>query len=866
MNGETENDRSMKVRIGMLMVMCVISLAAVAQKGTDVYVDKEGIMRWGKTNEEVHAFGVNYTTPFAFAYRTAKQQGVDLKKAIDDDVYHFARLGFDLYRVHVWDCEISDSVGNLLNNEHLELFDYMLKKMKDRGMKFMITPIAYWQNGWPAPDQKTPGFSSKYGKGDCLTNEGAIRAQENYLYQFLNHVNPHTGLAYKNDPDILAFEVSNEPHHGEPASKVTAFIKRMVASMKKTGSKKPVFYNISHSIHLADAYFKAGIQGGTFQWYPTGLGSNHELGGNLLPNVDNYVIPFAANPGFKKIAKLVYEFDAADVGRSYMYPAMARSFRTAGMQIATQFAYDPTYMADVNTEYGTHYMNLVYAPQKALSLKIAGEVFRNVPLYKSYGRYPANATFEDFTVSYEQDLAQMATPKKFFYTNNTRTTPPAAEKLEEIAGWGSSPVVQYNGTGAYFLDRIASGAWRLEVMPDAIWIEDPFSKASPAKKMAVVHVRPRPIDIQLPDLKDGYTVQGTNAGNTFSATADGTSFTVTPGTYILTRKGTQVPDLNTRLHNNIGLREFAAPASNVTRSYVLHTPVSSATAGETTTVEATVVTATVPEGVDLYVYGKHWKPEVIQMSVGNGYTYRATIPASLVQPGTVRYYITVRTAGKAVTYPGAIPSGAADWDFFGTPYTIPVLNSTSPVYLFSASDEAKLSRTWTPGTALTPLPEPGRTELVVPIRKLFEVDPENRQGKEVHDYSMRYFFGRQVASRQLDIANVTRIIFRGRTQDATALPVQLALILRDGSAYGGTVKVDTRTGDYSLSLSDLKPVSLVTLPRPYPSFLPYYFVPSAVSKFAVEQAEVLQISVGPGITGGALEDAHTLVIESVRLE
>ncbi len=823
-------------------------------------------MRWGKTNEEVHAFGVNYTAPFAFAYRTAKQQGIDLKKAIDDDVYHFARLGFDLYRVHVWDCEISDSVGNLLNNEHLELFDYMLKKMKDRGMKFMITPIAYWQNGWPAPDEKTPGFSSKYGKGDCLTNEGAIRAQENYLYQFLNHVNPHTGLAYKNDPDIIAFEVSNEPHHGEPAAKVTAFIKRMITAMKKTGSKKPVFYNISHSIHLADAYFNAGIQGGTFQWYPTGLGSNHELGGNLLPNVDNYVVPFAANPAFKKIAKLVYEFDAADVGRSYIYPAMARSFRTAGMQIATQFAYDPTYMADVNTEYGTHYMNLVYAPQKALSLKIAGEVFRKVPLYKSYGRYPANATFEEFNVSYEQDLAQMVTAQKFFYTNNTRTVPPAAEKLVEIAGWGNSPVVQYNGTGAYFLDRVTPGVWRLEVMPDAVWVDDPFSKASPSKKMAVVQSRARSINIQLPDLKDGYAIRGMNAGNVFSATADGTSFTVTPGTYVLTRTGATVVDLNVRLHNNIGLREFAAPALGVAQPYVLHKPLGAVTAGDAYTVEATVVTPTVPEAVELYVYGKHWKPELIQMGVESGFTYRATISSSFLLPGTLRYYITVRTGGKTTTYPGAIPSGATDWDFYGTPYTVSVLPAKSAVYLFTAADEAKLSRNWTPGTSLIPLAEPGRVELAVPVKKLFEVDPENREGKQIHDYSMRYFFGRQVAGRQDDIAKATRIVFHGRTQDATPLPVQLALIMRDGSAYGGTVIVDVRTGDYSVALAGLKPVSVVTLPRPYPSFLPYYFVPSAGSGFALDQAETLQISIGPGLTGAALESAHELVIESVRLE
>ena len=100
-------------------------------------------------------------------------------------------------------------------------------------------------------------------------------------------------------------------------------------------------YNISHSIHFVNAYFDAGIQGGTFQWYPTGLGAQEELRGNLLPNVDRYTVAFADNLKFKKGAKIVYEFDAADVGRSYIYPAMARSFRQAGIQWLLIF-YDPT--------------------------------------------------------------------------------------------------------------------------------------------------------------------------------------------------------------------------------------------------------------------------------------------------------------------------------------------------------------------------------------------------------------------------------------------------------------------------------------------------------------------------------------------
>jgi hypothetical protein len=46
---------------------------------------------------------------------------------------------------------------------------------------------------------------------------------------------------------------------------------------------------------------------------------------------------------------------------------MARSFRRAGFQWATQFAYDPMATAYANTEYQTHYVNLAYTPSKAIA-------------------------------------------------------------------------------------------------------------------------------------------------------------------------------------------------------------------------------------------------------------------------------------------------------------------------------------------------------------------------------------------------------------------------------------------------------------------------------------------------------------------
>ncbi|MBK8877226.1 MAG: membrane or secreted protein [Haliscomenobacter sp.] len=560
-------------------VLFLLFLSARPLSGQSrVKVDGEGVMVWEENGAEIHGFGVNYTLPFAFAYRNAKRLGLKPEQEIDRDLYHFSRLGFDLFRVHVWDTEISDTVGNLLSNEQLKLFDYMLFKMKAQGMRMVLTPIAFWGNGWPEPDEDTPGFSYKFGKDACLTNPEAIAAQERYLAQFLNHVNPYTKIAYKDDPAILAFEVSNEPHHREAPEQVTAFINRMIAAMRATGCQKPVFYNISHSVHLADAYFKSDMQGGTFQWYPTGLGAQRELRGNFLPNVDRYAIPFAGDPGFGRMAKYVYEFDAADVNRSYIYPAMARSFRQAGIQFATHFAYDPLYSAYANPEYNTHYMNLAYTPGKALALMISGEVFRRVPRYADLGAYPDNARFGPFRVDYAQDLAELVADTVFYYTNSTPTPHPGPEALKRIAGVGSSSVVRYDGTGAYFLDQLQPGIWRLEVMPDALPFHNPFGRNSLDQEVTKINYRTWSMSVDLPDLGGAFKVTPMNQGNTHTAVVEGNTFAVRPGVYLLARNGiqpAQKPGDRFRYHT---LGAFAAPEGSLRETYVIHEPPAELTA------------------------------------------------------------------------------------------------------------------------------------------------------------------------------------------------------------------------------------------------------------------------------------------------
>jgi hypothetical protein len=548
--------------LALIALIFSISMPALAQQRktnpakTGIYVDKSGVMRWEKDDKEAAFFGVNYTAPFAYGYRSIQRTGVSVEQAIKDDVYHFSRLGLDAFRVHVWDTEIADSVGNLLNNEHLRLFDFLIAELKKRNIKAIITPIAFWGNGYPEKDQDLGGFSSKYGKNRALLEEDAFVAQERFLKQFFQHKNAYTGLTYQNDPDILATEVNNEPQHSGPPERTTEYVNRMVKSIRSTGWTKPIFYNISESPTYAAAVVKADVQGHSFQWYPTGLVAGHTLKGNYLPNVSQYKIPFDSIPAFKNRAKMVYEFDAGDVLDAYMYPAMAKSFRVAGFQWATQFAYDPMATAYANTEYQTHFLNLAYAPSKAISLLIASHVFHELPRAKPQ---LSDSTFGAFKVSYKTASSEMNSPEAFYYSSSTTAKPSDLKSLKHLAGVGSSVVLKSNGTGAYFLDKIEDGIWRLEVMPNVIQLRDPF--ASPAADRPVMGINWEAINmsLNLANLGASFSVKALNAGNPINTIARNGAITIKPGTYLLQSKGKTSTLTAQSTYGTIKLGEFVAP-------------------------------------------------------------------------------------------------------------------------------------------------------------------------------------------------------------------------------------------------------------------------------------------------------------------
>jgi hypothetical protein len=253
-----------------------------------------------------------------------------------------------------------------------------------------------------------------------------------------------------------------------------------------------------------------------------------------------------------------------------------------------------------------------------------------------------------------------------------------------------------------------------------------------------------------------------------------------------------------------------------------------------------------------------------------GYTNEVVVPAELMMPGFFTYNISVTSNdNKTYTYPSGLEGKPSDWDFYNDhAYSVNIINdATAPVYIFDAREDAgKLSREWLPSSALVPLAEPNKAELCINIDKLGHTDPEDKNAARIYDYSMRYSFKNKTAGRRDDLIKMNKLIVRGHSLSDAPCKLQIALVTKNGSAYGAVIALDTIYNDYPVALSDLRRVKLVILPRPYPSFLPYYFLTDTTSVLELSDVEVIQFSIGPGLSADDVNKKYIIAIESVRLE
>ena len=870
------------------VVLLAFALAVVASAGAQhvanraVYLDDQGVVRWRDDRGEVTLFGANYVLPTASDYRAAGYLHADRKKMIDEDMAQFARMGWDGLRLTFWgDWEASDSAGNLIANDHLDLLDYLIARARERGIYMLFSPIQLYGSNWPDALQDTtqPGFGRRYGKARMGTDPAAIAAQVNYLRQILNHVNPYTHVALKDEPAILFIELVNEPwHHPEDLQGSIHYINTLTDAVRRTGCTKLVFYNVSQDFRIGAAIRRSKAQGVTFGWYPTGLNAGHELEGNYLRGVDTF--PDMLRPELARLPRIVYEFDSPDLRTGTMYPAMARTFRAVGAQFAAMFAYDMLETASRNLGWQTHYLNLIYTPRKAMSAIIAAEAMHRLPRLRSYGPYPGNTTFGDFHVSSDSNLGELVARDAFLYAGSTRTLPPQPAALRRIAGYGSSPVVTYEGEGIYFLDRVRPGIWRLEVYPDAVPVADPFEAPNPEKIVTRVIRRSWPMTITLPDLGGAFTVQPIAEGNARTEKATDGRFTLTPGVYVLSAPGSlavNASDLPAAL-GNVGFAEYHAPPPDSLPASVQSLAAPEYLAGRDAEIVARVAESVPCDSAALYIRptagGGSYRSFAMHRT--HSYLYAAALPPGVLREGggggPYEFVITLFRGRDAVTFPSGLHGRPTDWDYYGRrTWTFDVVRPRTSLRLFTPGvDAGRL--------AFTRIGDAGR-------RGLFRVSISAATGQPVFhfalpvdsmgssppplDYTASLVIRDRIRARQETITSADQLVVRLRGLGPRQ-SLRLALMEDDGTTWSTTVTVDTTWRDHSLPLAAFTVGRGVLLPQGFPGEWNYWVGPAAGRGARgdgprLDRVERLQLSLSREEGVPARPGSYGVEVESVLL-
>ena len=109
----------------------------------------------------------------------------------------------------------------------LDGLDYLLKAMGERDIRAVMCLNNFWPwsggmaqylnwNGagaipYPPPEPGGDWDEYAFYTDDFYSNAGAMQDFNDFINLIINRVNPHTGIAYKDDPTIIAWELANEP-------------------------------------------------------------------------------------------------------------------------------------------------------------------------------------------------------------------------------------------------------------------------------------------------------------------------------------------------------------------------------------------------------------------------------------------------------------------------------------------------------------------------------------------------------------------------------------------------------------------------------------------------------------------------------
>ena len=490
------------------------------------------------------------------------------------------KLGCDLIRVHLTPADFTDESGNLVPNQWLDMLGHLVTKAREHRVYVALTFLNQMEFSLVRRS-----FIANCPRRDWLFDAGCLKASHNYIRQLLNWKNPGTGIRLKDDPTIITFEPVNEPDYIRyedmkanaayraeftgwlrecdgafndwyfsqwREQKVREVVDGFHQLLRDEGARQPMIWNanwprmiLGHedvfrgiAASKADAVAFCCYPGQDEVSEPFLQGARDTSGTNYLGFLqrchdDYHHLGWLRSPAFAGKAVTVYEFETMyNAKNSYLFPAMAKLFRSLRAQMATLWTYSFSDYADRFS--GSHLFNLACTPAKAAGFAVAGEIFRHTPAGQPLQfSSPAEDRFNGFYFSYPNDLALAATDGRLIHSGDITGCPlPQASLPRQILGRGNSPFVEYSGTGLYFLE-IDEHEIRLEILPHARFVRDPWQWWMDGQPVTELdHQTPATFRLKLPGW-DTLQVFRVEQGKQIPVTPVGSGFALPPGNFII---------------------------------------------------------------------------------------------------------------------------------------------------------------------------------------------------------------------------------------------------------------------------------------------------------------------------------------------
>jgi hypothetical protein len=479
------------------------------QNGVFVYPD----------DSEVALFGTGYHPMSWYQYLNMRACCADFCQAIKQDVADMKACGVQIVRIQVFESEICDANGNLIANQHLDIFDILVDELNQQGIYLYLVPLAWWDTPFALPD----AYSRQITKMRLMYGEHALNCSENFINQLLTHVNPYTGRMLKDENILAVFEIINEPWYWpyeaminpnfdpdfmawgvDPnvlsddldlwkqlyqdycaqeqlppsegtyekfqCAKMHTFLQRMMTAIQQTGADQPIasaLFETYRNPGILRAIAESAVDAVTDGWYPGAFDTLHEFVNQMPDEAQAYQLPQQV----RHKAKMVYEFD---ICRTYnnviMYPAVARRYRSMGAQICCQFQYDSAVTARYNTDWGPHYFNYEYTPAKAVAFQIAAETFAVIPRGTQYPTPTDNEVFYGTGLSFMHTQTLRVADNQVYHAHPLEGWMPLElpSSPTRIMGRGNSTYAEYTGSGLYVLEVVSPNEIQLRTTRNAV--------------------------------------------------------------------------------------------------------------------------------------------------------------------------------------------------------------------------------------------------------------------------------------------------------------------------------------------------------------------------------------------------------------